>query len=262
MIGLWEAWPHLPPARVLGIQIQVFTLELQGICSAYLPSFYNWYLQHLLTEVRYFPPWKYLVICLFPLYFVTPHIYMTPLFLDTVTLEVSTFQHLARRLLTFAQNRILLRKKWHIWFPNTWTDRQPMGEIRRSTEAPEHRLDLLVQSELFCSEALQRVLLYTWCIHHFWRSQLCSWTLWVPSPVSGQLFTKCTGGAWSWWKVKKEHLYCLGYIFRLQSTLRCIISIFSCVFLRTNSTTERRLSWRNRMTRLRWLRLSLSEATR
>lgn len=32
------------------------------------------------------------------------------MFLDTVTLEVSTFQHLAMRLLTFTQNGILLRK--------------------------------------------------------------------------------------------------------------------------------------------------------
>lgn len=45
-------------------------------------------------------------------------------------------------------------EKWHIWFPNTWTDRQPMGEIRRITEAPEHRLDLIIQSELFCCIAI------------------------------------------------------------------------------------------------------------
>lgn len=30
-------------------------------------------------------------------------------------------------------------EKWHLWFPNTWTDGLPIGEIRRSTEAPQHR---------------------------------------------------------------------------------------------------------------------------
>lgn len=57
---------------------------------------------------------------------------------------------------------------------------------------------------LYCFEALEHVFLHTSCIHHWWRSQLWSWTLWVPSPVSGQLFTKHTGDIWSWWKIKKR----------------------------------------------------------
>lgn len=57
---------------------------------------------------------------------------------------------------------------------------------------------------LYCFEALEHVFLHTSCIHHCWKSQLCSWTLWVPSPGSGQLFTKHTGDIWSWWKSKKK----------------------------------------------------------
>lgn len=68
----------------------------------------------------------------------TSYIYMTPLFLDTVTLEVSAFQHLARRLLTFAQNRILLRKKM-AYLISKHLDRQTANgrnkEKHRSTRA-------------------------------------------------------------------------------------------------------------------------------